>query len=178
MREEVDPETGRPRYNQFDSPALEGLSWVQRVQVLNAINCQLLTEIIQQAGGEVILDPGFRDRLRQQKHAVESRFLDDGSYRLKVVPVAGDALMTEIGGFTRWIRHDVAKGDQLGEVWEVIEDHHGDVYTTLRRVDESGDPMPGKPEIRVKRDYMIRGIGWRRWTPPEEDIEQMAGRDR
>jgi hypothetical protein len=165
----------RPRYEIIDSPALAGLGVLARIQVAAALHVALLAEIVDQAGGDVILPAGFRERVANPTRIVETRFLEDGSYRVWTSPLTPE--FNHPGAGTRWERLTGPRRDaEEPELWEV--DDMDDVMVTLQRITPDGQPIAGVPLTSVRTDYLRRGIGgWRRWVPPLEVIEGLGGRN-
>lgn len=62
-----------------------GLDPFTQLQVQQQIQVRLLAEIIQRRGGEVVLPPGFNKRATRDDLSIETKFLDDGSYRIRAV---------------------------------------------------------------------------------------------
>lgn len=52
----------RPRQHAFESPDL--------AKVVQQINCQVIGELLAAAGGEVVLPPGFADRIGNPTYVV------------------------------------------------------------------------------------------------------------
>lgn len=163
------------RYEAIESPQLAALPYVARAQVINAINTTLLAEVLLLLGGEVFLPAGFSDRIGAGRHVVGTRFLDDGRYRVWVEEITPE--LSHPGAGTLWER---AKGPRrVGsppEVWLVTE--LGGGYATMERVHpETGAKLGGVPAIKVREDYLRRGVGgWRHWSPPPAVIDDVGGR--
>ncbi len=162
-----------PAWEAIDNPALDGLPNIAKAQVVQSINCAVIAEIVEAAGGEVILPPGFGERVGDQRHVVRTRFLEDGSYRVWTESLTPE--FNHPGLCSLWERMTGPRRRPEREVWGV--DEQGDTLTTMRRIDgRTGEALPGHPLIRVQTDHLRRGIGgWRRFSPPAESIEQAAG---
>lgn len=167
--------TTPPQWHAFESPVLAGLPDLAKAQVVQQINCRLLAELIDAAGGEVVLPPGFRERAAQVGFVVKTSFLEDGSYR-----VWTEALeLSEPENGTLWERMSGPRKQPAREVYGVAGKDPADVvYTTLCRIDpNTGAVIKGTPLLRVQSDHLRRGVGgWRRFKPSDEQVEAFAGR--
>lgn len=166
-----------PTWHAFENPALAELPDLARAQVVQQINCQLIAELVAAAGGEVILPPGFAERVGSQANLIITKFLPDGSYRVlaePLHPVIDDGAQNA----TLWERMAGPRRRPEREVYGVAGVEPGDPYRTLRRLDpDTGAAIDGKPLVRVKADHLVRGLGgWRRFKPADETIEAVAGR--
>lgn len=164
----------RPIWHAFENPALADLPDIAKAQVVQQINCRLLAELLDAAGGEVILPPGFGERVGQASSAVMTRFLPDGSYRVWTEPLHG----SEPENGTLWERMAGPRRQPLREVYGVAGVEFGSPYTTLRRIDpDTGGAVGGAPLLRVQSDHLRRGVGgWRPFRPSDEQVEAYAGR--
>lgn len=164
-----------PTWRAFDNPALADLPDLAKAQVVQQINCRLLAELLEAAGGEVILPPGFDERAGNTASVVLTRFLPDGSYRVWTEPLEHH----EPENGTLWERMSGPRRQPVREVYGVAGRDPADVvYTTLRRVDpDTGAAVEGTPLLRVRSDHLRRGVGgWRFFKPSEEQVEAFAGR--
>lgn len=163
----TDPKDGDPGPLPYLPPLV-------RAQVVNAINVQLIAELVdlvESLGGEALLPPGFKDRMNARM--VGTRFEDDGSYRVWTEPVTPETNHPGVG--TRWERMEgPLKKGQVRQLYEVIE-HRPDM-TTLVPLGEDGTPKPNALAVTSQSDYLRRGVGgWKRWSPPDEAIEEAGG---
>lgn len=166
---------GRPIWEPFENPALAGLPDLAKAQVVQAINCRLIAELVNAAGGTVTLPPGFNERVGTAEYLIGTRFLDDGSYLVWTEPLTPD--YNHPGNATMWERMTGPRRNQAREVYGVAGYDEHDPYVTLRRVDpDTGDAMEDKPLLRVSEDHLRRGVGgWKRYAPPPEACEEFAG---
>lgn len=161
---------GRPTYDQADGPSLDGLGPLQKAQVVQAINTALLAEVVRHAGGRVVLPPGFVDRL-DITETVVTRFLEDGSYEVKLMPLP--EVLERLGEGRRFVRVTDPRNTDPDEVFEIVEAAcDGEPMAGLQRV----LPTPGALVVRVKAEYLRRRVGWRPWYPPADDVERVAGK--
>lgn len=161
---------GTERYDTADSPTLDGLGDIQRAQVVQALNVALLVDIVREIGGEIVLPPGYQDRL-DIKQTVETKFLDDGSYRVRLAPLP--EVLERLGEGRRFVRVEDPRNDAPREIYEIVQAAvHGEEYAGLIRV----EPTRGKMLVHVKADYLRRRVGWRPWYPGPNDIESVSGK--
>lgn len=62
-----------------------GLDPFTQLQIQQQIQVRLLAEIVTELGGEVVVSPGFNKRVTLDDLSIETKFLDDGSYRIRAV---------------------------------------------------------------------------------------------
>lgn len=170
------PDEHRTTWHAIDNPALAGLPDIAAAQVVQQVNCALMGELVEAAGGEVILPPGFDERVGSPRHVVLTRFLDDGSYRVWTEPLPAE--LNEPSPGTMWERMAGPRRLPHREVWGVVDSEPGSSLTTLRRIDPlTGEAMPGKPLASVPTDSLRRGVGgWRRYKPTREQIDAAAAK--
>lgn len=160
-----------PKYalGSLDDPSLRDQPPLVRAQVTQAIMQQLLTEVVDYAcGGEVILPPGFRERIGGMKRTIETKFLADDSYRVVAVQMPTGIIF--LGQGTRWEREE--KGDL--SIYEVVEEDRsadGSGYTALQRVGEENLPVGMVVSVRTSL-LRNRAGGWRPWRYSPRMIEE------
>lgn len=167
----------RPSYTLgHDDPVLRDLPFHVRAQVTQTLMTQLMAEIVDQAGGEIILPPGYRERAGTVTRTIETTFLDDGSYRIRTLDLP-EAIVF-IGKGTRWERMEgPRRREQRAVIYEVVEeDRSREHYTGLRKVGEGGK-LTG-PVVSVSTSALRKGAGgWRPWNPPDTILEEAPGSD-
>lgn len=177
----VAPMGAKDAYEHRNMPGspVQGLGPYAQMQVVNAINVAVLCDIVRHVGGRIVLEPGFAERVGKHNLTVSTKFLDDGSYEVKLYEMPPELNHPGIG--TRWVRPGRGHGGvEVEELWEVIElttDTPGFPNVTLQRLHElTGEPLLSKPVIRVEENRIRRGVqGWARWSPPPDMIEQLGG---
>lgn len=178
-------EDERPSWEGTDpdncGPILKDLGPLQRAQVVNAINVQIIAELVdlvEELGGEAKLAPGFGKRVSGRSIVCRFLFDDESGHAGGSMRIWSEKLTPEMnhpGTGTRWQRMEGPKREGEWHFYEVIEQDH--LWVTLKPITETGEEVTGQLHLTAKADYLRRGVGWRRWVPPNGAIEALGGQE-
>lgn len=166
---------GRPTYELGGrgDPVLGGMPFLIRAQVVQKINQQLLTELVDHFGGEVILPPGFRERVGENKRTITTRFIDGGFYKVWTVDMPKEIIHIGLG--TRWERMEgPRRREQEPHFYLVVGEAVGG-HVEMQRIDGDGVPL-SSPLLKVNVETLKNGGGgWRPMAVSLGVIEGAAG---